>query len=208
MCLFVARGKMAGAWADITSSHCWLAGGGEKTNRRPSLPGAPGGPGTKRQQLVSELGRNEPPRTEGEILVFSVMEPNSSVIGNSYKRRAMEKWEALQPWPGGSPPPASLGSYTNAPAKWAMCGWKLKGHPGHPDMPGLDQWKPETLVFLRSASKKKFAPGITLMSGRKANMERFAYVFWINHTCPFLKIALYIEKSCFGSELQSSDKIQ
>ena len=49
------------------------------------------GPGTKRQQLVSELGRNEPPRTEGEILVFSVMEPNSSAIGNSYKRRAMEK---------------------------------------------------------------------------------------------------------------------
>lgn len=202
MCLFGTSGKVAGTWADITSSHCWLAGGGEKTNHRPSFPGALGrAQGQRGSSLCQSWEKMSPSRTEGEILVFSLMEPNSSAIGNSYKRRAMEKWEELQPWPGGSPPPASLGSYTSATAERAMLGWKLSGHPGHPHMPALDQWKPETLVSLRSASKKKFAPGITLMPGRKANMERFAFLFWINHICPFLKIALYVEKSCFGSEL-------
>ena len=108
MCLFGTSSKVAGTWADITSSHCWLAGGGEKTNHRPSFPGALGrAQGQRGSSLCQSWEKMSPSRTEGEILVFSLMEPNSSAIGNSYKRRAMEKWEELQPWPGGSPPPAS-----------------------------------------------------------------------------------------------------
>lgn len=169
-----------------------LTGRWQWENKAQAFPagGTGQGPGAQRQRLVSELGKSEPPRTKGAILVFSLTEPSSSATGNSRQGTAMQEWEELQPWPGRYPPPAFLGSYTNATAKWAMLGWTLKGRPGHPDMPGLDQWKSEMLVCLRSASKKKFAPGITLMSGRKANMERFAYLFWINHTCPFLKIAL------------------
>lgn len=189
MCLFGTSSKVAGTWADIISSHCWLAGGGWE-NKPPGLPfqrALGEGPGTKRQQLVSELGKNRPSQNRGwNTGLLASWNPASATV-NSYKRRATEKWEGLQPWPGGSPPPAhSLWAATPVPQLNRQC-WAENSvwTPGHPHMPVLDQWKPQTLVSLRSASKKKFAPGITLMPGRKASMERFAYLFWINHMCLF-----------------------
>lgn len=57
------------------------------------LPGAPerGQRQGGRSSCCRAWGEDSPSRTKREVLVFSLKEPNSSVIGISYKKRAMEK---------------------------------------------------------------------------------------------------------------------
>ena len=93
-------------------------------------------------------GEESPSRTKREMLVFSLKEPNSSVIGISYKKRATEKWQELQSWPEGSPPPAFLGSYSKARSKWVVVSWQLKGgYPRTPKYAGAGSTESWTLVF-------------------------------------------------------------